>query len=250
MSPKNFTAKQQTYWNDSLQRERRDPRNPIIAAYTQPKIRYVLQHIHLTPRATILDVGAGNGYFSYEWNRHAPTTAIDYSPVILEKNPVERKFVMDARSLAFPDATFECVFCHALLHHVEKDDRLQVLREMARVTKRYVVYIEPNIWNPIIAGFSTVKREEHGALCFTPQYVRSLAKAANLHIITSCSWGLLTPNRMPFATLLSSFFRLFERPFPLGVTTIVVAEVMSPWPHTPAPPEVLLAHGAQNIPGT
>jgi hypothetical protein len=86
------------------------------------------------------------------------------------------------------------------------------------------VYLEPNIWNPIIAGFSTVKREEHGALRFTPYYVRSFTKAANLRIIASCSWGLLTPNRMPFATVLSSFFQLFERPFPLGVTTIVIAE--------------------------
>lgn len=224
MPQETFTARQRTYWNDSIQRERRDPRGPIITAYTQPKIRYILEHANLPKEATILDVGAGNGYFSVEWNKHAPTTAVDYSPVILEKNPIEQKMVMDARSMTFPSETFHLVFCHALLHHVDRHDRLQVVQEMARVSKRYVVYIEPNIWNPIIAGFSAVKREEHGALCFTPEYVRSLAKAANLHIIASCSWGLLTPNRMPFAKLLSPFFRLFERPFPLGVTTIVVAE--------------------------
>ncbi|MBI2117380.1 class I SAM-dependent methyltransferase, partial [Candidatus Peregrinibacteria bacterium] len=132
--------------------------------------------------------------------------------------------VMDARSMTFPDATFDLVLCHALLHHVDARDRVKVVREMARVSKRYVVYIEPNILNPIIAGFSTVKREERGALRFTPYYVRSFTKEANLRIIASCSWGLLTPNRMPFATTLSSFFRLFERPFPLGVTTIVIAE--------------------------
>lgn len=224
MSQQTFTARQRTYWNDSVQRERRDPRGPIIAAYTQPKIRYILRNIHLPKEATILDVGAGNGYFSYEWNQYAPTTAVDYSPVILEKNPIGRKFVMDARSMAFPNTTFDLVFCHALLHHIDAHDRLQVVQEMARVSKRYVVYIEPNILNPIIAGFSTLKREEHGALRFTPDYVRSFARKANLRIIASCSWGLLTPNRMPFATIFSSFFRLFERPFPLGVTTIVVAE--------------------------
>lgn len=224
MLQQTFTEQQQMYWNDDVQRKRRDPRGHIIAAYTQPKVRYVLEKISLPAEATILDVGAGNGYFSHEWNQHRPTTAVDYSPVILEKNPIERKIVMDARSMTFPDATFDLVFCHALLHHVDAHDRLQVVREMARVSKRYVVYIEPNILNPIIAGFSALKREEHGALCFTPQYVRSLAIAANLRTIASCSWGLLTPNRMPFATLLSPLFRLFERPFPLGVTTIVVAE--------------------------
>lgn len=239
-----FTARQQAYWNSAVQRERRDPRGPIIAAYTQPKIHHILEKIHLPPTATILDVGAGNGYFSYEWDRHAPTTAVDYSPVILEKNPVERKLVMDARLLTFPDATFDLVFCHALLHHVEAQDRIQVVREMARVSKRYVVYIEPNILNPVIAGFSALKREEHGALCFTPTYVRSLAKAANLRIIASCSWGLLTPNRMPFATTLSSLFRLFERPFPLGVTTIVIAES-----HTSVPPAALPGYGVPHIPG-
>ena len=224
MPQETFTAQQQAYWNADVQRKRRDPRGPVIAAYTQPKIRYILERIRLPAEATILDVGAGNGYFSYEWDRHAPTTAVDSSPVILEQNPIERKFVMDARSMAFSDATFDLVFCHALLHHVDAHDRLQVVREMARVSKRYVVYIEPNIWNPVIAGFSTVKREERGALRFTPHYVRSLTIAANLRIIASCSWGLLTPNRMPLATILSPFFRLFERPFPLGVTTIVIAE--------------------------
>lgn len=219
-----FDTQQRTYWNDAVQRERRDPRHPIITAYTQPKIRYILQHANLPPEATILDVGAGNGYFSYEWNQIAPTTALDYSPIILDGNPLERRIVMDARHMTLPDASFDLVFCHALLHHIAATDRVQVLQEMARVAKRYVAYIEPNIWNPIIAGFSAVKREEHGALRFTPHYVRSLARAANLRIIASCSWGLLTPNRMPLGQVLSSLFRLCERPLFFGVTTIIIAE--------------------------
>ncbi len=219
-----FDARQKTYWTANKQRERRDPRHPVIAAYTQPKVHRILESIALPANATIVDIGAGNGYFSYHWNQVAPVTAVDYSDVILEGNPVEQKMVMDARKLEFPDESFDLSFCHAVLHHIALEDRVQVLKEMARVSKRYVAYIEPNIWNPIIAGFSALKKEEHGALKFTPKYVRSMAEQAGLRIIDACSWGLLTPNRMPFVGTLLPIFNLFERPLTLGVTTIVVAE--------------------------
>jgi SAM-dependent methyltransferase len=219
-----FAERQKRYWRGEWHRLRRNPLDPAIVAYARPKIEEILRHLSLSGNATILDIGAGNGYFSMHWNELAPTTAVDYSSVILEGNPVERKFVMDARALQFPDATFDLSFCHALLHHVATEDRVQVLREMARVSKRYVAYIEPNVCNPIIAGFSLLKKEERGALRFTPGYVRSLAPQAGLHVLWSAPWGLLTPNRMPLTGVLLPLFRLLERPLPLGVATIVVAE--------------------------
>lgn len=223
-APSKFQEQQVRYWHEERHRKRKDPRHPVIAAYTKPKIDFILPHILLPEHATILDVGAGNGYFSYHWDTIGDVTAIDYSPVVLEGNPVQNTAVMDARSLTYKENTFDLVFCHALLHHIEKKDRVQVVREMARVSKQYVAYIEPNILNPVIAGFSVLKKEEHGALCFTPAYVRSLAEHAGLRVIMSTSWGFLTPNRMPFSKVLLPLFAKCERPLPFGVTTIVIAE--------------------------
>lgn len=222
-----FTRQQEQYWHAKKQLDRRCPDHPVIRAYAEPKIAFICQNISLPPGASILDIGAGNGYFSFYWNKRGDVLATDYSDVMLQQNPVRKKQVMDARSLAFPDNSFDMVFCHALLHHIERGDRAQVMREMARVSKKYVAIIEPNILNPIIAAFSTLKSEEHGALVFTPRYVRSLMANAGLRIVDARTWGLLTPNRMPFSKSLLPFFQTFERPLPFGVTNIVIGEKIS-----------------------
>ncbi len=219
-----FQQQQKEYWHAETQLSRRDPNHPVIYAYAEPKIAFICQKISLPSGASILDVGAGNGYFSVHWHKRGDTVATDYSDIMLQKNPITKKKVMDARALTFPDDSFDMVFCHALLHHIEKGDRKQVLQEMARVSKKYVAIIEPNILNPIIAAFSTLKKEEHGALVFTPAYVRSLLEQAGLSIIDAKSWGLLTPNRMPFARQLLPLFQKFERPLPFGVTNLVIGE--------------------------
>jgi len=219
-----FQTRQEEYWKSAVQLSRKDPRNPVIRAYVSPKIAHIRKRMDLPERPAILDVGAGNGYFSYWWDKAGDVTAVDYSDVILANNPVEKKIVADARSLPFPDNTFDIAFCHAVLHHIERRDRVQVLREMGRVSKRYVACIEPNRNNPLVSLFSIVKREEHGGLVFSNGYVRGIAESAGLRLIDSYTFGALTPNRMPFSKLLLPVFRLLERPLPFGVTNIVVAE--------------------------
>lgn len=216
-----FNEQQVAYWNEDKHRKRRDPESPVIRAYTGRKIDYVLKHV--LPVKTVLDVGAGNGYFSAHWAKRAKTTAIDYSAVIIDGNPVEDKQVMDARKMTFADNTFDLSFCHALLHHIDRADQVKVVREMARVSKGYVAIIEPNVLNPIMGPFALLKKEEHEALRFTRGHVERLAKAAGLHIVKSCSWGFLTPNRMPMPKSLLPHAEKLERPLPFGVCNIIIA---------------------------
>lgn len=176
------------------------------------------------PPQSILDVGAGNGYFTHYLDIWAPTTAVDYSPVILKANPAKNKKVMDARALTFPDNSFDLTFCHALLHHIDARDRLQVIREMTRVSKKYVAIIEPNRNNPFMAAFGLLKKEEWGLLRFSPLYVRGLAEKAGLRILYASSYGFLTPNRMPIPESLLSLLVKMEPFIPFGVTNIIVAE--------------------------
>lgn len=189
----------------------------------QPKIKHIRSKIDLPADPQIIDVGAGNGYFSYWWDQVGDTTAIDYSNTVLEGNPVEKKMQMDARKLEFDDASFDLSFCNAVLHHIDKTDRVQVVKEMTRVSKNYVAIIEPNIFNPCVAALSLLIKEEHGALIFTKRYTKKLMEEAGLTVIRSCTWGVLTPNRLPIGPFLP-FFNLFERPIPFGFVTITVGK--------------------------
>lgn len=218
-----FEHEQAQYWHESEHLGRRDPRHRIIRTYVEGKLKFIRDHIGLPSSPEILDVGAGNGYFSYYWDKLGRTVATDYSEVMLRKNPVADKRVMDARKLEFPDNSFDITFCHALLHHIDRNDRVKVLKEMARVSRRSVAFIEPNGRNPLVAAFSIVKKEERGGLDFSYQYCRRIAEEAGLKIVKSCTWGALTPNRMPFSGALLPFFRTLERPLPLGVTNVVIA---------------------------
>ena len=174
-----FTEKQIKYWHKDRHRRRRDPRHPVIRAYVEPKIRILRRFVQAPPQS-ILDVGAGNGYFTHYLVPGLPTTAVDYSSVILEANPAKNKKVMDARALTFPDNSFDLTFCHALLHHIDTGERLQVIREMTRVSKKHVVIIEPNRNNPFMAAFGLLKKEEWGLLRFSLRYLRDLAEKEGL----------------------------------------------------------------------
>lgn len=219
-----FNTRQKLYWKSERHLRRRDPTHPVIRAFVEPKIAHLQRVMRLPKHSSILDVGAGNGYFSHWLSTLGDVTAVDYSDVILAINPAKKKAVMDARSLSFPDETFDLTFCNALLHHVHRNDRRTVIREMARVSRKYVVIIEPNRWNPAMAAFSLWKREERGGLDFSLRTCRKMLERENVRILSATTWGLLTPNRMPFSRILLPLFRFFERSMPLGVSTIIIGE--------------------------
>lgn len=220
----NFDEQQLAYWHAEEQKERRDPRHPIVKAYVAPKLKYISKFAPLDKQAKVLDVGAGNGFFSYYFDEIADTTAVDYSDVILSKNPIAKKYVMDARDLKFGNGSFDLVFCHALLHHIEKSERKRVIEEMKRVSLKFVIAIEPNRNNPLMALFGIVKKEERGTLDFSRSYLRGLFVSAGLRIADETSFGLLTPNRMPIPKILLSLEgRLFERPLWGGMNNIIIA---------------------------
>jgi len=219
-----FTDRQKKYWDKKKHSKRKSPDSPVIRSYVQPKIDLIINKIDLPDDSKVLDVGAGNGYFSYWFDKRWDTTAIDYSEVILENNPVEKKMVMDARNLEFPDNSFDLVFCHAVLHHIDKPDRIKVINEMRRVSKKYVVMIEPNCFNPLMYAFGLLKKEERGLLDFSISYSAQLIHDGGLRVIESASWGALTPNRMPLTRLLLPIFAKFERKLLFGVNNIVIAE--------------------------
>lgn len=186
---------QKDYWERSDLARRRSPAHPVVAEYAKPKIAAILRHVPIDQNTTLLDVGCGNGYFSYHLSKLCHVTGVDFSEKMLAMNPIRHKAVMDANSLRFADESFDVVFCHALLHHV--DDMQRVIGEMKRVSKKFVVILEPNRDNPAMFLFSALVPEERKALRFSLGYLERQVKMSGLHLLASFSSGVIVPNKTP-----------------------------------------------------
>ena len=211
---------QKEYWERKTLEKRRSPTHPVVKEYVIPKIEEIRKIVPINKETKLLDVGAGNGFFSYYFDGICDTTAIDYSEKMIKLNPIKQKFVMDANHLEFKDDSFDVVFCNNLLHHVE--DIKNALNEMKRVSKKYIVIIEPNRNNPLIFLFSMAVKEERKALKFTLPYLEKLIAANGLKIKSSFSFGMITPNKTPKCLL--SLLRLYSFKNRLGMFNIVIGE--------------------------
>lgn len=211
---------QKDYWERNALKHRRSPTHPVIREYVKPKIKEICKVIDIHPKTSLLDVGAGNGFFSYYFDQICHTVAVDYSNRMNEMNPIKRKWVMDANNLKFFDNQFDIVFCHALLHHVEDLDN--VIKEMKRVSRKYVIIIEPNASNPLMYLFSYLVKEENKAMDFTLEYLKKKARKNGLNVLYAFSYGLIVPNKTP--NLLLPLFTMFNSKLPFGMVNILILE--------------------------
>ncbi|MEM7167226.1 MAG: class I SAM-dependent methyltransferase [Planctomycetota bacterium] len=104
---------------------------------------------------SIVDIGCGSGQHSRLFaSRGLEVTGVELSDTAVglcrenfAKAGLEGTFHCgDIRTLPFADRTFDASFLSLVLHHFL--DFEQVLREAARVSKRYVFVFEPNAANP------------------------------------------------------------------------------------------------------
>ena len=88
-------------------------------------------------RATVLDIGARDGFFSKLLTEHfASVTALD-----LKKPPFDYPGIVtvagDVTKLDFPDNAFDCIFCTEVLEHIP--DVRKGCREIIRVARHEIV---------------------------------------------------------------------------------------------------------------
>jgi len=125
---------------------------------------------------------------------------------------------MDANNLEFPDNHFDVVFESQALHHVENPE--QIIAEMKRVSKKYIIFIEQNIRNPLVFLFCLLKKEERNSLSLS---LRKLIARQNLKVTASFSHGAILPNKIP--TFLLPLLKIFDKKIPwLGLDTIIICE--------------------------
>jgi ubiquinone/menaquinone biosynthesis C-methylase UbiE len=103
--------------------------------------RRSIERLELAPGQQVLIAGAGTGLDLPHFPERVEVTAIDATPAMLRRlearasgrsRPVAIR-VMDARRLAFPDASFDAVVMHLILAVMPEPDR--GLAEAARVLK-------------------------------------------------------------------------------------------------------------------
>jgi ubiquinone/menaquinone biosynthesis C-methylase UbiE len=209
---------QKKYWERTDLINRRSPDHPVIAEYVLPKIKLIRDVTHIHPSSKVLDVGCGNGFFTFYLNQICNAYGVDYSKKMLSLNPVKKTFLMDGAHLGFKDNSFDMIFCHAFLHHVKNIDH--VVSEIRRVTKDYVVILEPNRNNPLMFLFCLLKREERGALKFSLSFLKKVADRNGIEVIDAYAYGLMLPNKTP--RILVPFFRFFNFRQPFGMTLFLI----------------------------
>jgi SAM-dependent methyltransferase len=195
----------------------------VVNAYAQPKIDFISQNIPLT--GSVLDVGCGHGVFTIRFGSLGTTVfGLDTSLHLLRQNPHTDLLCGDATRLPFGEESFDIVFEANLLHHVP--NRKQVVAEMARVTAKYVVLIEPNRYNPIMFSFALVVPAERGGLRSCVKLLESEIRESGLRLIACTVTGMISQNNTP--AFLIPFLRRFDRQFWLGEYIIVIAEKVKP----------------------
>lgn len=199
--------------------EYRSPDHPVVRAYADPKMEFIRRNAPLT--GSILDLGCGNGIFTQRLARDgARVTGLDFSAHLLGQNPHKVLTCGDAAHLPFRSDAFDMVFEANLLHHVPHVG--SVLREMQRVSGKYVVLLEPNRYNPLMFAFSVVVAAERGGLKSCVRFLEREVESAGLRVAACTTTGMISQNNTP--QFLLPFLRRFDRQIWWGEYIVIVAE--------------------------
>lgn len=192
-------ANQQAHWDKRTYY--RDARDPAAEAFSVPKIDWFCTELGIETGASVLDVGAGTGMFTYWWSQRTPAvTGLELSENMIERSAVPDLLqVGDAYELPFPDDSFDVVFAASLLHHLERP--VDALKEMRRVARRGVAICEPNRNHPPMAAFGVVSSVCRGLLHYSRQTLRGLAEDAGLDVRSVRLHGYIYENRSPKASV-------------------------------------------------
>lgn len=135
--------------------------------------------------------------------------------------PKERLVLLDAGRLPFADNSFDLVYAWDLLHHLSNPG--DSVNEIKRVSKKYVLFFEPNRYNPAQALFALYDRAHRWVLRYSMRYMRGLIEEHGLQVIAADTGGWIFPNMTP--VWLFSLLRLLPFRVPLlGVSLVLICE--------------------------
>lgn len=213
-----FSAEQKDYFEEVSYR---GPGDPVVEAYVQPKVDFILQHVPIKPETQLLDVGCGNGIFTVPFAKVSENVlGIDTSEHLLKSNPHPNVRVGDATRLDFPDNSFDVVFEANILHHIAEPET--AVREMVRVSRSHVILLEPNRYNPLMALFGLLVKEERGLLKSHRSALATMLKRCGARTSASLVTGMITQNATPEFML--PVLKFFDRQIWWGEYIVLIAE--------------------------
>lgn len=213
-------VQQKKFWEDKKRIKRRHPNHPVVRAFILPKINFIRKNINLSKNNTLLDVGCGNGFFTYHLAKLCNVTGLDFSKQMLKINPHYKLVHGNAESLPFDNNSFDIAFCSDLLHHLENPEK--AIKEMKRVAKEYIVISEPNRNNPLMFLFGLIKKEERKSLRFTKKFLNKICRELDLAPIKSLTSGFIYPNKTPNIKILLSILKKLNFNQPLGSYVTII----------------------------
>lgn len=196
------------------------PWRPSLAADALRCLDLIRRDVPLTADTSVLEVGCGHGIFTYHLAALVPVHGIDVSVDDLKLNPVRDVSRMDGRRLAFADGSFDVVVAHHALHHIGDYER--ALREMVRVSRRYVVVSDLNTWNPSNRFFLAIGAEDRPDPYFRIGALTRAFERAGLRVVRRRTWGKMSPFLTPRCLVPLQRLMWFEQP--LGLEHLVIGE--------------------------
>lgn len=205
------------YWKQAKYRCADDP---VTRAYVVPKVEFITRHVSLI-NSTILDLGCGNGAYTVEFMKHTNRiVGLDISAHMLFGNPWKKILMGNAEKLPFGDGSFDIIFSANLFHHCPNP--MNILKEMKRVSKKYIISIEPNGRNPVMFIFSLIVKAERGGLKSTLKSLKSLFEIAGLKVIKIAATGMISQNNTP--GFLIPYLQKFDGEFKFGEYIVAIAK--------------------------
>lgn len=164
--------------------------------------RQVAQDIaaRLGGRGSVLEVGCGASLVIQELSKLGiQCRGIDMDPLVLEYSAALSKSYgsgieldqLDAFALPFPDKTFDLVFSVGMLEHYSPEDQLLLVKEQARVARRFVEIHVPNEGRDSCMWF-LIKDHEDSHL---PTDIAQLARDAGLVDLEVDGRGMFAPKK-------------------------------------------------------
>jgi SAM-dependent methyltransferase len=173
--------------------------HPVVRLFAEQRLAFLASLVDLASIRRALDVGCGEGFSTYYARRRVPEVwGTDRSTRMLAGHPLrgERRLVAaDARALPYAAATFDLVYGWEVLHHVSAPET--VIAEMARVSRRFVLVVEPNRYHPAQFAFALLDPEHRWVLRYSRRFLERLCRAGGVRVVSSATGGHIFPNRSP-----------------------------------------------------
>jgi len=210
------------YWDtvDNAGEIKRKAEHPVVQYFSKQRLDYLFGFINSKSISNALDVGCGTGFSSYHLPKNISLTSVDFSSRLLKLNPSSNKIQTSAYSLPFKSESFDMVYGWDFLHHLNSPKK--TIEEMYRVSKKYLVFFEPNKNNPIQFLYAYSNKNERGTLNYTKKFMLKLVENLDCSVISCENVGFVFAGATPLCTL--PFFKKLSFKHPLGISISLICK--------------------------